>query len=66
MSGFLLYGAFFAMFFALFSQRALKAAGVVVLAVFIACFGDAVVRLVLGVREWWRGARRGPPPAAVK
>ena len=51
------YGAFFAMFFTIFSTREARGVGWIVIALFVGSLIDALLRLVWGVQEW-RSARQ--------
>jgi hypothetical protein len=54
------YGAFFAMFFALFVERVPRASGWVVLSAFIASIIDGLLRLIWSVQEWRRASKSTP------
>ncbi len=53
-TGLFAYVGMFGMFFTIFSDRTPRLAGVVVLSVFGAMVLDAVTRVGLSVRQWWR------------
>lgn len=55
------YGAFFAMFFTIFSTREAQGVGWIVLAVFVGLLIEALARLGLGLSELL-AARRAPSP----
>lgn len=56
------WGAFFAMFFTLFSEREARGLGWVVLGCFAGALLDALLRLGWSTQEWWRA--RPPRPAS--
>lgn len=58
-TGFVAYVAWFVLFFALFSDRLLRAAGWAVAATVVLTLLEALARTVLALREWWAGRRAG-------
>jgi hypothetical protein len=56
-TAFAAYGAFFAMFFTIFSTREAKGVGWIVIALFSGSVIDALLRLIWSIQEW-RSARQ--------
>lgn len=59
-TGFVAYVAWFVLFFALFSERVLRAAGWLVAATVVLTLLEALGRTGHAVREWWASRRVAP------